>query len=285
MHTVTKVLVVFASVLCVLLAALTMAFSVNVDRVTGDYQAERDRRLHAETDAQSTVAQAQAALAEKSQELAGLNASFTNLKTQFNSLEAERAQLVAAVRAAEAQRDAIVGQVAQVQASNNTLVEINKSYAGEVTKLRDTELARSRREIELVDRINDLESQVEVQVASVRALQEQLAEANRALQSAGPSVRTTRGQEQPFRPSIAISGKVLNVGKDPATGRPMATINVGANDQVRENMELVITRNGNFVANLIVTKTDLQWSMGRIDALGKTVQIQPGDVVTTLASR
>lgn len=285
MHTVTKVLVVFASVLCVLLAALTMAYSVNVDRVTGDYQAERDRRLQAETSATDLVGQAQAKLQEKEQELAALNANFTNLKTQIATLEAERAQLVTGVRAAEAARDAIVAQVAQVQASNNTLVEINKSYAGEVTSLRDSELARSRREIELVDRINDLESQLEVRTASVRALQEQLAEANRALQSAGPGRTTTQSPDSPYRPSIAINGRVLNVGKDPATGKPMATINVGANDQVRENMELVITRNGNFVANLVVTKTDLQWSMGRIDALGKQVTIQPGDTVTTLASR
>ena len=216
MHTVTKVLVVFASVLCVLLAALTMAYSVNVDRVTGDYQAERDRRLQAETTAADSVMQAKAELGEKADELTDQKNKFTNLQTQFSALEAERTQLISGVRAAEAARDAIVAQVAQVQASNNTLVEINKSYAGEVTNLRDSELARSRREIELVDRINDLESQLEVRTASVRALQEQLAEANRALQSAGPGRTTTQGPDTPYRPSIAISGRVLNVGKDPA---------------------------------------------------------------------
>ena len=284
MHTVTKVLVVFAAVLCVLLAALTMAYSVNVDRISGDYNAAVNARLAAESLAQTKVAQAVEEQARLKQEISDLNSKLTATSTATAQLETERTQLIAQVRAAEAARDAIANQTALALASNNTLTQINKSYSEEVTRLRDTELDRAKREIELVDRINDLESQNEVKTASVRALQEQLAEANRTIQSGGadPSRRISN---QPYRPNIAIQGKVLSTTKDPATGAPVAQINVGSNDNVRENMELAIVRNGNFVANLIVTKTDLQWSLGRVDALGRNVQIQPGDVVTTLASR
>jgi DNA repair exonuclease SbcCD ATPase subunit len=283
-HTVTKVLVVFAAVLCVLLAALTMAYSVNVNRVSDDYLAAKDAKAQADTSASIAIAQVAELQQQKQQEIDALRNTLLATETKIRDLQSENTQLITSVRSAESARDAIANQTGQIVASNNTLAEINKAYANEVGKLRETELARSRREIELVDRINDLESQVEVQVASVRALQEQLAEARRTIDSGG-SIRTTGKTNQPYQPSIAIQGKVVNVGKDPATQKPMATINIGTNDNVRENMELVVTRNGEFVANLIVTKTDLQWSMGRIDALGRNVKIQAGDVVTTLASR
>ena len=35
----------------------------------------------------------------------------------------------------------------------------------------------------------------------------------------------------------------------------------------------------------VVTQVDLQWSRGRIDYLGKKVQVQPGDTVQSLVSR
>jgi hypothetical protein len=284
-HTVTKVLVVFAAVLCVLLAALTMAYSVNVDRIAGSHRAAVDARLQAETLASTKVGQAVEEQSRLKQEISDLNSKLTATATSIAALETERTQLIGQVAQALASRDAIANQTAQGLATANTLAEINKAYAEEVTRLRDTELARSKREIELVDRINDLESQNEVQIASVRALQEQLAEARRTIESGGIA-STDRRSTSTFRPTADIRGKVVSTTPDPATGQPMATINVGSNDNVRENMVLSIVRNGKFVADFVVTKTDLQWSIGRIDALGnKSVQIQPGDIVTTLAGR
>jgi hypothetical protein len=281
-HTVTKVLVVFAAILCVLLAALTMAYSVNAERITGDFRSEVDKRLVADSTAQTKVAQAAEELGRLREALQAERNKNLAMETKIRDLEGERTQLIADVQAARTSRDAIQNQTEMVMASNNTLTQINKSYAEEVGRLRDSELQRSRREIELVDRINDLESQREVLDSSVRALREQLAEAQRTIQQGG----TARGiADAPFKPSFAIQGRVVATGKDPATGRPMATINVGANDQVRENMELVISRDGKFLANLIVTRTDLQWSMGRIDMLNQNVQIREGDIVSTLAAR
>jgi len=68
-HTVTKVLVVFAAILCVLLAALTMAYSVNAERVTADYRAQVTLRQSTADSAMADVTQARAeqgALNEKS---------------------------------------------------------------------------------------------------------------------------------------------------------------------------------------------------------------------------
>ncbi|QYU67795.1 hypothetical protein J4558_23400 [Leptolyngbya sp. 15MV] len=158
-----------------------------------------------------------------------------------------------------------------------------------MTTLREQELAFRKREIELNDRLNDLESQRGVLEGSVRALQEQLAEARRQIEqggvAAGQAVLGAMGSAEPFVPSVTIRGRVTRVTTDMATGRPMATINVGSTNQVRENMKLAITRGDRFVANLVVRRVDLQWALGEVQYLQAGSQVQEGDVAQTLATR
>jgi len=206
------------------------------------------------------------------------------MSNQVQSLEAELSQKRSEVNQARLATDDKNAQLTQLATSSNTQAELIKTYRGEVTKLRDNELTYRKREIELVDRLNDLESQREVQDGSIRALQEQLAELQRNINSGGPPL-TGGTPAGPFKPNIAISGKVLQVGTNKATGRPIATINVGANNQVKENMELAISRNGQFLGNFVVTKADLQWAVGEINTLGKKVDVREGDSVGTLVSR
>src|SRR5436190_6960359 len=90
-HTVTKVLVVFAAVLCVLLAALTMAYSVNAERIVGDYRAQVNARQAAEQSASSDIGRARAEQQALNDRIADLQNKNTGLSTQLNSLQAELA--------------------------------------------------------------------------------------------------------------------------------------------------------------------------------------------------
>jgi hypothetical protein len=284
-HIVTKVLVVFAAILAVLLSALTMAYAVNSDRIVASINAERDQRTAVVTQMGEASARAAEEKAHLSRQLDEARREAANRQARIRELEAERSGLQTQVQQAEARADAIRGEIGQLNSSVGTLTRLTENYRDEVTQLRDNELGYRRREIELVDRINDLESQREVLEQSTRALQEQLAEARRAIEQG--SVPTTGTRAAAYTPSIEIKGRVTNVIKDPATGKPMAMINVGANNNVRENMQLVITRNNGsqFVGNLIITRTDLQWSLGEIDYLGRKIEVQAGDTVQTLAGR
>jgi hypothetical protein len=282
-HIVTKVLVVFAAVLAVLLSALTMAYAVNSDRIVASINSERNKRDVIETQLQLTKAQVRDEQLALSRQLEEVRREAAARDGRIRELESERARLLTNVEKEANRAEAIRGEIGQLNASVGTLTRLTENYRDEVTQLRENELGYRRREIELVDRINDLESQREVLEQSTRALQEQLAEARRAIEQGVP---TAEGARTPgFTPSIAINGRVTNVIRDTATGKPMAMINVGANNQVRENMQLVITRNGQFVGNLIITRTDLQWSLGEIDYLGRNIDVQAGDIVQTLASR
>lgn len=287
MHTVTKILVVFAAVLCVLLAALTMAYSANADAIVRANRSEVDRRIAAETQSRADVAAAKDELAAASQRNADLANQVAGLEGQIRQLQGERAALTSERRSAELARDAIVNQVDQLTATNKTQAVLIENYRNEVTKLRDQELSFRRREIELNDQLSDLQSQREVLEGSVRALQEQLAEARRQIEAGGTATASSAsGSSQPFTPTFSVSGRVTAVRTDAATGRPVATINIGSTNNVRENMKLAIVRGERFIANLVVTKTDLGWSTGFVDYLSQQgVTVQEGDVVRSLASR
>lgn len=282
MHIVTKVLVVFAAVLSVLLAALTMSYSVNADRIVSELRAERNAKLAAQTQAAADVAKAGDEIAAKAAMIAALNTELTDHQVQIRQLESERAQLIKDVRAAQAGRDAIERKIDELTSTTRTQASLIESYRDEVTKLRDNELRYRQNEIQLVDRINDLESQSEVLEANVRALQEQLTEARLALENAGqPGTGTgvaTRGGE-PTR--IPIRGRIVETMRDQATGATLVRIDVGANDQVRENMKLYVSRGDKFLGNLLVRQADLQWAIGQVDTLGQPVDIRQGDLVTS----
>jgi hypothetical protein len=284
-HTVTKVLVVFASILCVLLAALTMAYSVNVGRIVDDRNAEINRRLAADALASQSIAMGKEETARLMQDIQARDSQVNQLGATISQLQSERAKLTQDLSTAVAARDAIVNQIDQAVATSKTQALLIQQYRDEVTQLRTNELAYNHRQIELSDRINDLESNLEVQQQSVRALQEQLVEARRTIDAGGSIGLGSAGGVTTFKPSIPISAKSVQTTKDAATGKPIATINLGTNNQIREGMLLAIVRGNEFLGNLTITKTDLQWAQGEINYLGRKVEAKNGDSVTSLVSR
>ncbi len=277
MHTVTKVLVVFAALLCVLLAALTMAYSVNADRIVADHMAQVDQRIATETaskDAQSTWRIEQASL---NQQLEALSTALAARDGVIRKLEGERAELVRSVRAAEAARDAVVQKIDQLAATTDTQAKLIENLSTEVTTLRNNELTYRREAIQYTDRINDLESQGEVLAQNVRALTEQLEEARLALEKAATGI-AAGGDTTPRPPTVPVRGRVLKTSPDP-TGGVLAQIDLGSNDQIKKNMKLLVIRGEQFIGNLVILETDLKVSVGRVDTLGRNVEVRADDEV------
>lgn len=288
MHTVTKILVVFAAVLAILLGALTMAYSVNASRITDQYRAALDDAATARSSLNQQMSMWQVESASLNGDKVALEKKATDLENQIRTLQQEKGQQLSATRAAEASRDQALAQIDQIIATSQTQAALIKNYRDEVTKLRENELVYRRKEIELVDHINDIESQLEVSQAGVRALQEQMVELHRTIQAQGAVVRPgdTATNTDPYRPNFSLTGKVTTTGKD-VNGKDTATINLGTNNQVRERMKLSIVRGDKFIANLVIFKTDLQQSTGMIDYLNQkeVIAVQPGDEVRAIAAK
>ncbi|HLO40043.1 MAG TPA: hypothetical protein VK176_03405 [Phycisphaerales bacterium] len=284
MHILTKVLMVFAAVLAIFLAALTIAYSANTDKIVADYSQMSAKAEAASASAAIQVSQAKERetqlVAQKDQQ----SRVAQEFQAQVNQLQRENGELRDAKARAEAQFESTQGEKRVLTETANTQAKLLDSLRGEVNKLLVSDLAFRKRELELDERISELESQREVLEANVRALQEQLTEARMAQGSGNAgTLAISAGGIRPSEP-YTISGptirtRVDNVRTDTATGSLLAQIPVGTTGNIRKNAKLFIVRDGAFLANLIIVESDLNWAVGRIETLGKVVEIRAGDEV------
>lgn len=284
MHILTKILVVFAAVLSLALAALTSSYAMNRDAITEGYNnaiADRDK-AKANYNTQSSQ------FAEERQKL---QASINDLQDQLGrvqnakrDVESQLADLRLQARSAGDRADSVTRQIADLGKTVDTQAELITSYRTEVQSLRQESLSTRNENIALLDRINDLESQNEVLTQSNRSLQVTIAELQ-AQENNGGSVASSAGGNDPQAlAGDLIVGRVREVRTN--NGQQYAEIDLGTRDRMRENVKLHITRNGDFVANLVVIRTDLQSSVGRVDTVGDpSVQVRPGDMVLSSLTR
>lgn len=282
MHILTKVFIVFAAVLSLVLAALTMAYSVNADAIVGKYN-------DALQDANTARAQSQAAAAEHStsanvaqQQIASLQSMLADLDARNADLTRENGRLLASVQSEKNRADAVENQIGDSLQTTKAQASVIDSLRQELSKLRESELALRRSSLELEDRVNDLASQNDVYDQTIRALREQLASAQREAEFAKSGGSGGVGSGEPYEAAgPIIRGRVTAVQTDPASGQPLVQVDIGSNDRLAENMQLHVGRGQSFVATLVVVRTDLQSSIARVALTNDGATIQPGDLVVS----
>lgn len=275
MHIVTKILVVLAAVLSILLAALSVAYTANAERIRNDYlsvKADAQAANTAKSISDSTYAQQVERLGD---EMAALKSEIARLESDKANLQRDNSQLMARVKEAEVNADGVLARIDQLAATAETQANLLAAYRGEVTGLRENELRYAQREIDLADRINDLGGQLEVAQETNRALQEQIAELQRVTGTSGPALAQQAGST-PFR------ARVTDVRRDPGSNAMLASIDAGSNDRLRENMELTITRNNEFIGKLVLQTVYLNEAIGRVDFLGRSGEVRQGDAVVSV---
>ncbi|MCC6969547.1 MAG: hypothetical protein IT434_04925 [Phycisphaerales bacterium] len=280
MHILTKVLVFVAAILAVFLSALTISYASNAHKITQSL-----------SDAQLEVLAARASLAEwgtrearwnseKEEAVSRFAKAAADLQVELSQLRSENANLKAGKAQAEAARESIAGKIAELSELAKSQQTLLATFSGQLASARKSELDLRSQALGLESKLSDIQSQNEVLDSTVRALREQLAEAKRIQDSGGAATASTGGAAEPFvYTGELIQGRVEQITADPSTGKTLAKINVGTNSNIRENMKLFVIRDGSFVANLIIEKTDLQWAIGRIDTLGRPVTVGQGDLV------
>ena len=218
MHVLTKILVVFCAVLSLLLAALTMAFATNADRIRANFDAERALRLSSEAEARAQIAAAASAAATAEARLQASENDKTSLHESLSQLRSDATARRTELERAKADSDAIRNQTSQLNATAETQAALIKSYREEVTRLRDELVKSSKREIDLVDRINELTGQREVLEQNARALKEQLEETKLSLQSSAGGAGKMTGAAAVTEPrefsGPLVRAMVTEVGDD-----------------------------------------------------------------------
>ncbi|MFG0256843.1 MAG: hypothetical protein ACF8GE_02970 [Phycisphaerales bacterium JB043] len=274
MHIVTKLLVVLSAVLAILLAALSVAYTANADRVRDEF-----KNLQSKADAIETakgLVEATSGQARETQK-----GVIADLEDQLEDAQRERLAVLDMNNKLEADRNALQvnfqgmqAKIDQLTAAVDTQANLLASYRDEVRLLRDNELRYAQREIDLMDRINDVAGQLEVAQETNRALQEQLIALQTQSGLGGTTIAGTDGNS-------SVRARVTRVSRERGGDKVLASIDAGSNDSLRENQELTIVRNNSFVAKLILENVTLNESVGRIDTLGRNVEVRPGDTVVT----
>lgn len=265
MHILTKVFVLFAAVLSILMAALSVSYTVNADRVTADYRNAMAAKEKAEADRDAFKATQGQQLAAMEEQLQGSRDELATRDADIRRLEAANTEMRINLRQAEAARESITAKIAELGIAVETQAKIIDEYKTELSRLRQAELDYRDEKIDIEKQLSDLESQVIVYEQVKRALEEQLEEVRRALATAeNGGTESTQARAAVAIPGPPIRGRVDQVRNDPATGQLLVQINLGTNDRVRENSKLYVHRGNVYLGELVVFQVDLNHAIGRM---------------------
>lgn len=284
MHILTKVFVLFAAVLSIMMAALAISYSVNADRVIRDY---RDAVARADGAVSALQAQGAANSLQTAAMKKDLDASQDELASRdadTRRLEASNSELRISLRQAEAARESISSKIAQLGVAVETQAKIIDEYKNRITRLTEAELNYRDEKIDLEKTLSDLESQVIVYEQNTRALKEQIEELRGMVNTTSVAGTSNTGYQVPTEIAGApIQGSIDEVRTDPASGETLVQINLGTNDRIRENSQLYIHRsNGStstYLGDLVIVSVDLNHAVGRISYQVPSQSVRTGDRV------
>jgi predicted nucleic acid-binding Zn-ribbon protein len=283
-HILTKVFVVLAAVMSLMLAAATMIYAHNAESVRQAYEkaelarvlSERTLATQAETHSRD-IATLMGEIQSREQQVAAVRGDLDAVKVEAERLRREKL-------GAEAEAERIRGQITQFGVAAETNATVIENYRSEVGDLREDEIRFREEKLQLEDAIADQASQIEVLQQENRALQEQLAAATADLEAARTGVAAAGSSDQAGPVTLQgapVFGSVNAVQTEAATGKTLVQIDLGANDRMRENVKLLVFRGGTFVGNVVLKNVDLQDSLGEVVLLAQGMQVRTGDRVTT----
>jgi hypothetical protein len=279
-HFLTKVFVVLAALLSIVLSAMVIAYAVNTDRILANYTSLQS--LSQSQDAKIAELQSKISAGQIGDRamIQQLNSDLANREQQISDLQRAKAQLETDKNRAESARQSLESKIAELGETAKTQAALIASYTDEIRSLRTSEFASRRASLDMEDRMSDLESQKEVLEQNYRALQEEIAELRRSSELATSGGGSSGNASAPFVFSgSVIFGSVDEVTEDIATGSTLVKLNIGSNDRVAKNMRFGVVRDGAFVGNLVVISTDSKFSIAKFDALNTGKKVAAGDKV------
>jgi len=279
-HFLTKFLVVVASVLSVLLAGLSVGLAYNAEAAVRDYS-ELESALSAAksqvSDRESRALVERDALQEQLEMASRDRANARNRLAQTRGeLERINQQLIETRRQAQTFEAELSGFRALLQ----TMQDVDQARADELENLRESEIDYAMREIALTDQINELSSQLEVAQETNRSLLEEVTQLRERVDLLASGAGATGDTATGTRPAPrGFRGRVTSVEANPAGGQ-LVGINAGSQDNLAERMKLRVTRNGQFVATLIIREVNLNDSIAVVDVSAQGMQVEEGDAIT-----
>ncbi|MDD5458336.1 MAG: hypothetical protein PHF37_02970 [Phycisphaerae bacterium] len=288
MSTLTKVLIILVTAGVLFLCGTVVTYVANAENYKETAQ-QTKKQLDSE---RSKAANAQKQLEEKTanfdNKVAGLQSQISTLQTQ---LSAAQGDLKDAQRLIADKEDKISAMASSVETTSLTAQKQTELFEAKQSQLKEIEALSTKLQKELNETTAALVEKMAVVdqlQAEKRGLEEQkVAMQNKLDQMLSPTDRTAfeplpvtlpidkAAPVPPIGYQINLKGKIVAVD----VNNNLASISLGLADGVKEGMRFHIVRENQFIADLVVTESDSNESVGKLDLVQQTPK--PGDLAST----
>ena len=288
MSPLTKILVVFVTVMSVLLVALVVPYVAQTEDYASQISTLKSKAASAEVSARVAEQEKSAALEGNSKESALLNQRVTELTKEMNQLREQAAQAGSNVLQGERELAQLKAELSRLSAAAVQDADLLTLTTTDLKGTRQQLVDAQTKLVQLGDRNNELESQRDSLNRQVRRIGEQMVSLEQdnislrdSLAKVPPQYRsdlsTGDTAQTPIESNVAIAGTITLV--DNAAGAQLVQIDVGTKDGVEENMKFLVHRNDTYVGTLVVDRVESAIAAGRM-TLSKG-QVVAGDQIYT----
>ena len=267
MNLVARFFVFAVTILSVLLVGITVSFVARTENWKEKYDAEAMARKASDATATARQTEINLLKSKNSEDVAVLMAETVKLKGEVNSSMVKVNDAETARAKAESEATRASADMSRLTGAVELNTAQNKALSDELNLRRDALIDEQTKRIQLADRNNELEAQVDSLGRERKRLIERIATVETKLSEAETKLagfveKSDSEKTAPvIVPPVPIRGQVVRVQKvDDAT---FVEINVGAKDGVQENTKFLLHRGSNFLGTLIVTSVEAKAAAGR----------------------
>ncbi len=271
MNTLTKILIVALSLLCIMASVLFIQYSVGQPNYKQAFETQRERTAVAEAKTSEQIQVANQAKLDREEAVAQLNQSQRDASRQIAVLNAENDRLEAENERLVSQHETLSANLVGLRASVDQQTKMNTLLTQQLDDRNETVQVLTdqhrRTTLQAQELARDLETarqNVAVKAGLLAQAESKILELEQRLAQAGTGLAL---DEAAPVPTTAISGRVTAVD----AAHQVAQLNVGSADGVQEGMRFILYRGDDFIGELEVAEVEPNNCAGLLSK----VQVQP----------
>jgi len=297
LSTLTKVLIILLTLSSIFLCGIVVTYVSNATNYQKKYSDERT----AKQAAQSEKTTAKEELTRKSDQfetdLKKLNTQITELKQQIADLGEKNK---AVNRALSTAKQNAANSAALAKTASDVGDALQKTLDAKLAELKETESVRLKQDKELKEVNAELIAKIAI-IDTLQADKRRLEEAKAQLQTKLDQLLGKKGLEiapvtkvtQPFgvvKPADATAAGTDTLAKPIALKgtitvvdikNSIAQISIGSANGVREKMKFLVTRNSQFICEILIIDVEPERAVGFLQRVKAELQPKVGDNVST----
>jgi predicted nucleic acid-binding Zn-ribbon protein len=212
----------------------------------------------------------------RAQEQASRRTALAALQTQLESAKEQLAQANLELNSKAATLTENTQKMGETLDRVKLLTSQNDALKTEIDKIISDRADKTRRVINLTDKLNGMESQSADLKAQVAQLQVDLTTYQAKAETASAALLAAGIRDPEDVPPSDLKGEVLSVGSNQSV-----VVSVGKDDGLREGHYLEIFRSGQYLGRIQIRKVEDDKAIGQILASFRKGYIQAGDKVAS----